>query len=356
MSNPDSTGSGDQQGSRSTRSRVRNWRLRPRLLRPRLLLFIAIPTGTAVALGGASIVSSWQSAVADQRSEALASLSTKVCQLAFQIETERDTIVWYISAGPDGRASQLSGHSYAPAKQASDDYLQVIQQRVYLVGPWIKAVAAGVAGVGSGYPRIVQLDARAVAAELRTLPNLRHQALSTQIPATDVIEEYGNLVNVLLALDDQVALSSSDPRLTSTARTMATISRYENEAAVQRAIVMYGLTAFDEQELINNTNRLASLPVVGLDWWESISSAIYATHRFEETLATSAVDRARALRERAIISAIVIGGIILLVLVFSLFLTVIVGRSMIEPPRGLNSAKRWRQPRRSDLGADVAGA
>jgi hypothetical protein len=400
MSIPDSTSSGDQQGSRSTRGRPRNWRPRPRLL-----LFVAIPVATAVALGGASVVSSWQSAVADQRSEVLASMSTKVCELAFRIEAERDTIVWYISASPGGRASQLSGHSDASAKGESDQMLQVIQLQVRYADPWVKTVAAGVAAVGSGYPRVVQLDARAVAAHLLTLPSLRRQALTTQVPALEVIAEYGDLLNLLLTLDDQVVLSSGDQQLTSTARTIGTISRYENEEAVQRAIVMYGLishtlnsallslltasmanqraelTEFqnfattsqavmfsklldasledravsDEQDLIKNTNRLASLPIVGEEWWGAISDAINATHRFEEILANSAVDRARALRERAIISAIVIGGIILLVLLFSVFFTVFVWRSMAEPPRRLNSAKRWRQPR-GDLGADVAGA
>lgn len=71
-----------------------------------LLLFVAVPAGAVVALGGASVAGSWQGAVADQRSQALASLSGKVGQLAFQIEAERDTIVWYMAAGSARRAAQ----------------------------------------------------------------------------------------------------------------------------------------------------------------------------------------------------------------------------------------------------------
>lgn len=397
----DSIGTGDQQGSRWTRGGLRSWRLRPMLL-----LFVAVSTGAVLVLGGASLVSSWQSAVADQRSEALASLSAKVSQLAFQIEAERDTIVWYISAGPGGRAGHLGGHNVPSAKQASDDLLLVVRQQEHYADSWVKSVTAGAAGVGSGYSRSVQAGAQAVVTELRALPSLRLDALTTHVPATVVIGEYDNLVQTLLALDDQVARSSTDPQVISTARSMVMIARQADELAVQRAIVMYGLNAHnltpamlrqltasiakqgadltefkdfattrqvtefnslmaasledralsDEQIFVSNTKRLASLPIVGADWWGTISSAIKATHRFEETLANSAAGRARILRNRAITSAVVIGGIILLVLVFSLFLTVLALRSMADRPRRLNSAKRWRQPRRGGLGADIAGA
>src|SRR6185437_4139090 len=84
--------------SAGLRGKRPNWRLRPRLM-----LLIAVPTAAALALGGVSIAGSWQSATADQRSEALASLSIKVTQLAFNVEAERDAIVWYIAAGNEGR-------------------------------------------------------------------------------------------------------------------------------------------------------------------------------------------------------------------------------------------------------------
>jgi hypothetical protein len=50
-------------------------------------------------------------------------------------------------------------------------------------------------------------------------------------------------------------------------------------------------------------------------------------------MAKLAIDRARALHDRAIVSASVIGGIILLVLLFSLGLGVFMGRSMAAPRR-----------------------
>jgi hypothetical protein len=360
--------------------RLRNWRLRPALL-----LFVVVPTGTAVGLGGASLVSSWQSAVADQRTEALASLCAKVGQLAFRIEAERDTIAWYIAA-----------------KRAPGELLQVIRRQERSADSWVESVRAGAVGVGPGYSLAIQDGAQAVLADLRSLPSLRKRALTTHMQAIDVIDEYNAVVNSLLALDDQVALSSTDPQLTSTARSMAPIARQEDELAMQRAIVVYGLEAHnlnpamrgrltvsvaderadlaefrvfatpsqvamfssflsasrddramsDEQDVLSNTNRLASVPFAAANWWRAMSTAVNATHRFEETLANSAADRARVLRERAIISAVVIGGIIVLVLLFSLLLTVFLWRSITDRPPGF-IANWWRQRRRRGLRADV---
>lgn len=374
MPNADSTGISDQLGSESPRDESRKWRLRPRLL-----LVIAIPVATALALGGVSIAGSWQNAAADQRSATLASLSTKVTQLAFQIEAERDAIVWYIAAGNDGRAGQLSKHADA----ASGDQLQIVDQQFAFTAPWLKTVSAGVAGVGSGYPRDAQVAARAAVASLRDLPNLRLLALRTQVSGTDVLTDYDNLLAGLLSLDDQIPLSNDDPQIISTTRAMATISRYENEAGVQRAIVMYALTsntmtpgmltqlttsmvnqkadaadfqnfattsqieAFngaldgslddrviaDEQAVVQDAKQETAAAIPGADWYGAASSVISAAHKYEETLATSAVDRARTLHNQAITSALVVGGILVLLLVFSLLLAMYVGRFMPDRQR-----------------------
>jgi outer membrane murein-binding lipoprotein Lpp len=359
-------------------SNGRKWRLRPRLL-----LLIALPTGAALALGGVSIAGSWQSAAADQRSEALAGLSAKITQLAFQVEAERDAIVWYIANGVNGRASQLNRHANPTHKVASEDRLQIVQQQFRFTAPWLRAVATGVTEVGSGYPPGVQGAARAVAAKLRNLPSLRDLALRSQIAAPDVLGDYDNLLGVLLSFDDQLPLKSDDPQLISTTRAMAAISRYESEEAVQRAIVMYGLTArsvssglltefnasvanqeadsaefenfatasqltmfnqslaasledrvvADEEEFSQNADRLAGVTIVPQDWYGAESDTIAVTHKYEETLANSIIERARVLHDRAVTSALVVGGILAAVLVFSLLLAMYVGRFMPERRR-----------------------
>jgi hypothetical protein len=164
---------------------------------------------------------------------------------------------------------------------------------------------------------------------------------------------------------------------------MAAISRYESEEAVQRAIVMYGLTArsvssglltefnasvanqeadsaefenfatasqltmfnqslaasledrvvADEEEFSQNADRLAGVTIVPQDWYGAESDTIAVTHKYEETLANSIIERARVLHDRAVTSALVVGGILAAVLVFSLLLAMYVGRFMPERRR-----------------------
>ena len=65
----------------------------------------------------------------------------------------------------------------------------------------------------------VQIDAQAVSATLSSLPSLRERSLTSSIAPQDVIQEYDAVVGVLLDFDDQVALSSSDPQLSSSVAT-----------------------------------------------------------------------------------------------------------------------------------------
>jgi signal transduction histidine kinase len=366
-------------------------------VRSRLVLLIAIPTATAVALGGVSIVGSWRSAVADQRTETLASLSTQVTQLAYQIEAERDAIVWYIAAGPNGRDAASGGPVTADEKANAAGQLQIVTQQFTYTKPWRISVSNAVSQITSGYPAAVQAAAAAVKSSLTTLPGLRKQSLQTQVAAATVITEYGNLVGTLLSFDDQVALSSNDAQLASTARALDAISRSEYEDSVQRATIMYALTstiptsttpvspAFNANllrlynaSLANQSADIAdfdnfattaqnaaygkalasslsdrvqtaeltvgqdagNIPAAGIvntDWFGAMSDQILNVHRFEETLASAAVSRSKALRQQAIISAIVVGALILLVLVLSLLFTVFVGRSMVRPLRRLRA-------------------
>lgn len=354
-------------------------------MRPKPLLLIAIPAVAVIALGGTSVVSSWRGAAADQRTETLASVSSQVNQLALEVEGERDAIIWYIAAGADGRSSEFDRHATSTAKASSAAQLRIVQQQESYAKPWVKIVTTSLARLGSGYSRDVQASAHAVTTALSRLPQLRQLTLNTQIPATTVLLDYGNLVSTLLSFNDVVARSGSDPQFNSTAEAMAMLARVQYEDSVQRAIVMSALTAgtinsnlltmfnastanqkadisefgnfatpsqsagfgnalaqsladrvqADEQTFSQNANRVANARIVPEDWYGSMSDVISATEKFDQTLAASATDRARALHERAITSALVIGGIILAVLLFSLIFAIYVGRSMAESRRPL---------------------
>ncbi|HVB42488.1 MAG TPA: nitrate- and nitrite sensing domain-containing protein [Streptosporangiaceae bacterium] len=372
-------------GDRPRSRMLRNWRVRSRLV-----LLIGIPTATAVALGASSIVNSWQSAVVYQRTEVLASLSSRITNLAFEVEAERDDVVSYIAGGSGGRAGTLSGKQSAADKTAAADLLSVVRQQIGLTGQSAASVVAGINSIGSGYPPAVTQDAQAVIFELETLAGLRTQSLNTSIAASDVITKYQTVIDALFAFDDQIALGSSDSQLTSTTRTLGQISRIENEYATQRGIVMYALvsgqmdvnllnqlttsranyqaeltqfsnfatpdqvTAYkkvlagslqdrvDSAELtvlayVNSGRSLGTIPIISQDWFGDATETIARVHAFEQYLVNAAINRAKALRAKAIFSAALVGGVVLLVLVLSLLFTVFVGRSMVRPLRRLRA-------------------
>ena len=97
-------------GGAGSRRGLKNWRVRARLV-----LLIAIPTLTAVVLGGTRIVASVQSSLADQRVEQLAELSSNTTVLAQGLENERDQTAYFIGLGTrGGRTDALT-----PATQAN---------------------------------------------------------------------------------------------------------------------------------------------------------------------------------------------------------------------------------------------
>ena len=360
---------------------LRNWRVRSRLM-----ALIAIPTIAAVVLGGSSIVASWQSAVAYQRVAQLASLSSRLTGVAYQLEAERDYTVSYIAGGStSGRAAVLAGHP-----SAGQNALSLVKLQYAETNAKVAQVRAGLGVLSSGYPAAVTLAARSVSLELASLNSLRAAALHTDLPPLTVINDYSNIINALFGLDDQVALSSSNSQLASTARAFGQIARVENEYSIQRAIVMYALTAgqyapgmetlltgsvlrydADYSEFRNfatvqqqnefnsamsgslqgtfNSDRqiviaygqthssFSGAPIVAQDWFGAASETISQVHLFEQELVQSALARATQLRQNAIISAVVVGAAVLLLLLLSLLLTVVVGRSLVRPLRRLRA-------------------
>ena len=91
-----------------SRRALKNWRVRSRLV-----LLIAIPTLTAVVLGGTGILSYARSATADGRVQQLAALSADVTVLAQRLEDERDQTVRYIGLGVSGQGGRGSSLTLA---------------------------------------------------------------------------------------------------------------------------------------------------------------------------------------------------------------------------------------------------
>ena len=214
-------------GGRSRGRLLRNWRVRSRLV-----LLIAIPTATAVALGAFE-----HRLVLAERGRLpavaqLASLSSKVTTLAYEIEYERDNTVWFIAmkTGPTGSRSRTSA-------SGDQDQLQVVhQQYVYTNQSDRPGAGRRAAAIGSDFPPGVVLDAHSVLSELELHQERAQCGAVCEASAADVINRYSAVINVLLAFEDQIALSSNDPQLTSTVSALSQISRIQEEFSIQRGI------------------------------------------------------------------------------------------------------------------------
>jgi signal transduction histidine kinase len=363
-----------------SRRALKNWRVRSRLL-----LLIIIPTLTALVLGGTYIVTSWESAVTYQRVLQLANLSSAVTRLAGHLEDERDVTVEYISeAGSSGRA--------AFGKQNPADLANVTTAQSF-TDPWVQAVRQDIGSVGAGYPVQVQDQAQNILGSLDDIGSLRTAALQTQWPALEALTGYTTVIDTLLAIDNDIALSAGDQALATDVRALNLVSQITEETSQQRALladayggssiafgpgVLSALTSAQANETedvaqfsqvatpqqVAMYNRTVSSPLIdlalhyeaqaidfaqtGQKLSDSPNDAAEITGAFgngpiasmrvvEQRLVADTIARASSLRSKAILTAVSVGVAVLIVLLLALLLTTVVGRSMVRPLRRLRS-------------------
>ncbi len=368
---------------RDSRRFLRNWRVRSRLL-----LLIVIPTASAVVLGSLSIASSVGNALAYQRVETLAKLGQHVVVLAQALEDERDQVVVFIStsAANGGREAVLTGHT-AAAKLP----LSVVDAAFSTTDRAAAQVKAMVRSIGGSYPPQARQTAAVALTALGGLTFLRSAATTSRLPALVVVTEYAQVIDEVLALDSQIAQSSSDPSLAQKVQVLDLVTAMQEVASEQRALVAsallqgsfgpgelaalqtaqsaqasdqasFNLAASISQEqqwnnslnksfvylanseelqaiaLQQNTGSLASDTVTAPDWYGAMSNSVdIQMGAFERQLAKAITARAEVLRKDAITVAVATGAGVLLVLLLALILTMIVGRSMVRPLRRLRA-------------------
>ena len=374
-----------------SRRALKNWRVRSRLV-----LLIAIPTLTAIVLGGTRIGSSAQSAMAYQQVEQLAVLSGKVAGLAHALETERNETITFIVLGKD------FGGRGAAAGPASSLERKVLVQDYTVSDALARQVRRQATGIGSSYPPLVRQDAEGAVTAIDGLPALRSASTRTQLPSLKVIQEYEQTISAVLALNNEISLGSNDSSLADTVRVLGLISGMKEQASVQGAILRSALTntlggqgAFGPDKLAAITaaeadqqSDLAAFQISATPEQRSLyndalsqtlvdraqaqeqqaislaesslqsspggalssstdptvanasAAMAYPVNAFrgvEEKLVSSIISRATALRNSAIVSAVAVGIAVVLVLILALLFTTIVGRSMVRPLRKLRA-------------------
>jgi signal transduction histidine kinase len=367
-------------GSGSRRA-LKNWRVRSRLV-----LLIAIPTLTAVVLGGAGILSYARSATADGRVQQLAALSANITVLAQRLEDERDTTVRYIGLGAQGAGRGSPASARAPE-------LTVVTQTYALTNQSAAVVKSELNQIDESFSVQTRQEASTALNALANLKLLRQASTTTQLPGQVVVTKYATIIDALVALIDVTGQGTSDATLAQDVRVLGLVSRMKEEASEQRAYLSLGLlqgslspnqlTALNssiaeqasnlasfnttasaaQRQLWNNSvsssflfeanseetqavataqdNPTGSLKSVDFDvddWYGAMSNQIDSQMTsVEQALNNQISTRAAALHKSALTAAIVVGAAVLLVLALSLFLTVIIGRSMVRPLRRLRA-------------------
>jgi signal transduction histidine kinase len=358
-------------------------------VRSRLLLLITIPTLAAVALGAIRIASSVQSALAYQRVDQLATLSSDITVLAQRLEDERDQTVYYISLLDGGRKTALVGGHMAPtgadpgaaAYSVVGGYQGQTDQAATLVRSELQQI-------GGSFPAQTQQQASTAVSELGLLGPLRAAATGTDLDALVVVQKYTNLIDDLLVLEDATAQGASDPTLSQDVRVLGLISHAKEDASEQRAIltqalIQHNLTPNEVQSLQNaNSDQQANLGEFTLsatagqrqqfnsagagstgylasadeqaaialagslgddtttadDWYGAMTHVInYQMGSVERSLGDQIIARAQSLRNSAVTQAIIWGVAILLILGLAVFFTVVVARSLVRPLRRLRA-------------------
>ena len=372
-------------GGVGSRRGLKNWRVRSRLV-----LLIAIPTLTAVVLGGTGVVSSVKSYLAYQRVEQLAKLSTDITVLAQRLEDERDQTVYYIGLGAKGgRSDSLASSGKSPLAAAA---LAVVTDQYANTDRSASVVSTELRQIGGAFSTQAQQQAATSLTMLSGLSALRSAAASTQMPPLVVVQKYTQLIQDLQALEDETSQGSSDATLSQTVRVLGLVSRMKEEASQQRAILTGSLlqgqltalelaalnaaladqqgnlqafntsSTVDQRQLWQNSvsssfvyqanseesqaistaqannNSLATDSTSADDWYGAMKNAINSQMgSVEQTLGSQAKARADSLRTQALITSGAVGLAVLLVLALALALTVVVGRSMVRPLRRLRA-------------------
>jgi signal transduction histidine kinase len=354
---------------------LKNWRVRSRLL-----LLITIPTLTAVALGGARITQSVQSALAYQRTLQLANLGSEITTLVQRLQDERDQTAYFIAQGANGGRS-ASTASAAPG-------LQVVYTQRQATERAAAVVEAGLTQVGNSFSALTRQEAQTALADLENLPNLRLAATQSQLPALVVVQKYSTIISDLLVLEQNTAQGVSDPTLSQTVRVLGLVSRMKEDASQQRAILTAALitgnldpasrtalqnaqsdqaanlasfdqsatnaqrqtfqnsvsnsfdstASADEQQALAGGSSLRKDQTTPDDFYGAMTNEInFQMGSVEHGLVNNIINRIVTLRNEAVVSAIVVALVVLLVLGLALLFTVVVARSMVRPLRRLRA-------------------
>jgi len=346
----------------------RHWRVAGRLA-----LLIAIPVILGLALAGLRITDATRSAAAYSQAARLAALGRQVTGLAQALENERTGTAAFIAQGRPAAGQPALHQEYA------------------ITDRWAATARRLVPQLGHGYPAQTRASAAAVMASIGELPGLRRQATQTQASALTVINGYSAATASLFAVDDGIADLSDNAALSTSVRALGALSRMQDQASLQQAILVVALTqghfepgaltaltsaqarqasaldsfrssatpeeswalnttlatpqakqaqAVEQRAIATGSGPLAFGSRASQQWRAGMSGTVGWMHQAEQQLTDWITGYARGLQRSAVRSALITGGAALAALVLVLLGSVLLARSMVRRLRRLEAAHR----------------
>ncbi|WP_432931205.1 sensor histidine kinase [Microbispora sp. CA-135349] len=365
------TGVPERRPEEGSRIRLRNWRVRSRLV-----ALILIPTLAALLLGGLRVVTSINTALEYQQISDLARLVDKVAGLTHELQSERDLAAWNATIGRPAKATAavraqivLTNKAATAVRDLADEFRSKVNSRP-------------------------SAEIEHILGRLDGVESLRGQAMEGNLLPRAVLDQYGLVIDTLLSLQDELAKSTQDDRLAGSAVTLAALARAKENASVQRGLLttvlpvgrfeqdqlqsFLGAVSAQESELrafrksatpeertgYDNTviggqvdraefirtlvldRANAGFPLKGLDvserddtrlWYDAMSQPVNRMRTVEAKLTSSIVARSQTLKDDEQQRAIIVAVAVALLLIAVLLVTTGVARSLVRPLRRLRS-------------------
>jgi HAMP domain-containing protein len=177
-----------------------------------------------LTLGGLRLAATAENTTASSRVTQLAVLGQRVTGLAQALEDERDQVAGFIAAGRPGQG-------VGPVEAAESHTHEVEGQ--------VKVAAQG---IGASFPAATQAKVTIVLDRIADLGGLRQAAVHTKLPSLPVIMDYSAAIADLFSLNDEIAQGDADPTVADSVRALGDLSRLEEAASRQRALLSAALT------------------------------------------------------------------------------------------------------------------
>lgn len=262
--------------ARSAGWRLRNWRLRTKLL-----AVLLIPTVCALVLGGLRVRSDLQAATELNNLANQIRLETAVADLVQQLQRERDLSVSYVASNK--KVDRV-----------------VLERQLRRVNDTSEAFNAKISELSSDLNSAAVERFQVAAKQLDRLNSLRNSVRDTQYPAEAVQRTYSESIETLISLGEQTISEINDPELVRLHLTTNAIARIKEQESLKRAILLdvFQRKAFTPSQLRSLQAADAELEAARNDFRKSATPE--QAKIYDDTVTGLIVDTANDMQESAI--------------------------------------------------------